>query len=116
MKFLSFFSAMILYVSIAQGDSAIDTQIDQIMKASSSERVELMNQLKTRLATMNSHERNEALQKLSGNMGENMHSGGMNKGSMMQNRPSFMPTQQRNTAPAQHQMNSNAQPNFQNRQ
>ena len=53
MKFFPFFCAMIILVSVAQGESTIDTQIDQIMKAPANERYELMNQLKTNIATMN---------------------------------------------------------------
>ncbi len=105
MKFFPFLSAMIILVSIAQGESIIDTQIDQIMKAPANERYELMNQLKTKIATMNETERNEALQKLQG---------GMNKGS--QNNFSGIPMQQMNqNGSTQRQMNTNTQPNFQNR-
>ena len=83
MKILFFISAMIALSSIAQSDSSIDAQIDQIMKAPAGKRVELMNELKTKLAAMNTNERNEALQKLSGTRGGNMNNGAMSQGSMM---------------------------------
>ncbi|MCX6061673.1 MAG: hypothetical protein NT103_05425 [Campylobacterales bacterium] len=109
MKFLPFLSTIMILVSIAQCDSMIDTQIDQIMKAPANERYELMNQLKTKIALMNENERNEALQKLQGGMGA-----GMGKGS--QNNFSGMPMQYMNrNGSAQRQMNTNTQPNFQNR-
>ena len=105
MKFLPFLSAMIIVVSAGLGDSSIDTQIDQIMKAPANERYELMNQLKTKIATMNEAQRNEVLQKLQGGIG---------KGS--QNRPSDMPMQHMNrNGSQQRQMNVHTQPNFQNR-
>lgn len=109
MKFFPFFCAMIILVSVAQGESIIDTQIDQIMKAPANERYELMNQLKTNIATMNETQRNEALQKLQSGMGK-----GMGKGS--QNNFSGMPMQQMNrNGSVQRQMNTNTQPNFQHR-
>lgn len=105
MKFLPFLTTLMLLVSVAQCESIIDTQIDQIMKAPANERYELMNQLKTKIATMNETERNEALQKLQG---------GMSKGS--QNNFSGIPMQQMNrNGSTQRQMNTNTQPNFQNR-
>ncbi|MFH0710547.1 MAG: hypothetical protein V2A75_10075 [Pseudomonadota bacterium] len=109
MKFLPFLTTLMLLVSVAQCESIIDTQIDQIMKAPANERYELMNQLKTKIATMNETERNEALQKLQGGMGK-----GMSKGS--QNNFSGIPMQQMNrNGSAQRQMNTNTQQNFQNR-
>jgi len=93
MKILFFLSAVIALSSIAHSDRTLDAQISQIMKAPASKRVELMNQLKTKIAAMNSNERNEALQKLS----QNMHNGNMHKSSMMQNRPASMPMQPMNT-------------------
>lgn len=89
MKTVFFLSIVIALSSVAQSDSSIDAQINQIMKAPASKRVDLMNQLKTKIAAMNSNERNEALQKLS----KDMHSGNMNNGTMMQNRPASMPIQ-----------------------
>jgi len=93
MKVVFFLSTVIALSSVAHSDSTLDAQINKIMKAPASKRVELMNQLKTKIAAMNSNERNEALQKLS----ENMHNGNMNKASMMQNRPASMPMQPMNT-------------------
>lgn len=108
MKILFFISAMIALSSIAQSDSTIDAQIDKIMKAPASKRVELMNELKTKLAAMNANERNEALQKLSAKRGGNIQSGTMNQGTMMQqNRPSSINAQQ--------QMNTTYQPSQSNR-
>lgn len=108
MKILFFISAMIALSSIAQSDSTIDAQIDQIMKAPAGKRVELMNELKSKLAAMNTHERNEALQRLSGTRGGNFHGGAMNQGSMMQqqNRPSSMNAQQQMNT-----INHSSQPN-----
>lgn len=97
MKILFFLSTVVALSSVAHSESTIDTQINQIMQAPANQRVELMNQLKTKLAAMNATERNEALQKLSGNKGINM----------MQNRSSF--------SPAQHQINTNHQSNQSNR-
>jgi len=108
MRLLFFISAIIALSSIAQSDSTIDTQIDQIMKAPASKRVELMNELKTKLAAMNTNERNDALQKLSARRGGNLQGGAMNQGSVMQqNRLSSMNAQQ--------QMNATHQRNQPNR-
>lgn len=108
MKILFFIVAMIALSFIAQSDSTIDAQIDQIMKAPANKRVELMNELKTKLAAMNANERNEALQKLSAKRGGNVQSGAMSQGSMMQqNRPSSINAQQ--------QMNTTYQPSQSNR-
>lgn len=51
-------------LSNVYGDESVDAQIERIMNAPQQERVELMNQLKTQLATMNEHERSEAIRKL----------------------------------------------------
>lgn len=101
MKILFLLSAVIALSSVSQSDSTIDTQINQIMQAPPNQRVELMNQLKTKIAAMNASERNEALHKLSGNMGVPMNSMTMGQGSMIQNRSSL--------GPVQHQMNTNHQ-------
>jgi len=98
MKIVFFFFFFITLSSVTQIDNTIDIQINQIMQAPVSERLTLMNELKTKIAVMNSNERNEALQKLSGNMDINMHSGTMDKGSIIKNRSSFMPVR--------HQMNT----------
>ena len=108
MKILFFLSTVVALSSVAYSESTIDTQINQIMQAPANQRVELMNQLKTKLAAMNATERNEALQRLSENKGINMmQSGNMERGSMMQNRSSF--------SPAQQQMNTNHQHSQPNR-
>jgi hypothetical protein len=84
-------------------DSSIDQEIARILKAPQKERVEMMNQLKTKLAAMNAQERSEAIRKLqigmNGNSAgtrsgqdmsmHNMHSNVQHQGSMgaMNNQP-----------------------------
>ena len=75
MKLSSLIFTTVLFVASAQGDMTIDTQIEQIMNAPASERVERMNQFKTRLATMNENERREAFQKLQANRDRGMGKG-----------------------------------------
>ncbi len=88
-----------LGISLVWCDDSIDTQIEQVMNAKSSERYELMNQLKSKLATMNENERNEALQKLS--RGKNLNRNGENHGSGL-----MLQTHQPSMS-KQHQPNSN---------
>lgn len=112
MKFLSLLAAIIILASAAQSDDSIDAQIEQVMNAKSSERYELMNQLKTKLATMNENERNEALQKLSG--GKNLNKNEENHGSslMLQRHQLNMQKQQMNTNRLlQNQMNAHTSKN-----
>ena len=65
----------IIFLSGVQGDSSIDAEIEQIMNAKSSERYKLMNEFKSKLATMKRNERNEALRKLSKNKSLNKQGG-----------------------------------------
>ncbi len=96
----------LLVAGSVHGDSSMDTQIEQIMNAPASQRVALMNQLKTKLANMNNSERNEALQKLQGGMNH----GGNNGNSVMHNRPASAPMQQMNTNTQLQQMNGASMP------
>lgn len=107
MKLSSFIVVMLLIVGSAHGDGSVDMQIEQIMNAPANERVGLMNQLKTKLANMNNRERNEALQKLQGNMNHSSNNGS----SMMHNRPVSAPMQHMNTNTQLQQMNSASIPN-----
>lgn len=52
-----------LYGSVYAEDS-MNEEIEHIMKAPQKERVELMNQFKTKLANLNEQERKEAIRKL----------------------------------------------------
>jgi len=109
MRLLPLIFTTTFLVGSVYGDVSMDAQIEQIMNAPVNERVGLMNQLKTKIASMNESERNEALQKLQGGMGR-----GMSKGS--QNHLSSMPMQHmKASGSAQRQMNAHTQPNFSNR-
>jgi len=109
MKLLPLIFTAILFVSNGQADISIDTQIEQIMNAPANERVERMNQLKTKLAAMNEGERKEVLQKLSADRSKGIGKNGPDHflGSPMQH-------MNPNTS-AQRQMNANGRPNFSNR-
>ncbi|MCK9373964.1 MAG: hypothetical protein M0P91_12285 [Sulfuricurvum sp.] len=109
MKLLPLIFTAILFVSNGQADISIDTQIEQIMNGPANERVERMNQLKTKLAAMKEEERNEALQKLSAQRGKG---GGHNGSNHLLNSP--MHTLNPNSS-AQRQMNGNGRPDFSNR-
>jgi len=50
--------------SLLSAELSIDAQIQEVKNAPASERVELMNALKTRLSTMNAQERNDAISEL----------------------------------------------------
>lgn len=63
-------------------NNAIDEEIAHILKAPQQERVEMMNQLKTKLAAMNAQERSEAIRNLQ--IGLNGSSTGMRNGQNMQ--------------------------------
>lgn len=52
-------------------EPSIDTQIQEIRNAAPSERVELMNELKMRLSTMNSNDRSSAITQLRSHMSSN---------------------------------------------
>ncbi len=102
MRLLPLIFTTTLLIGSAYGDVSLDAQIEQIMNAPVNARVGLMNQLKTKLATMNEDERRETLQKLQGNMNREMGKGSQN--------------QQMNLGgSAQRQMNTHTQPNFSNR-
>lgn len=53
-----------VFYSGLYAEGSIDEQIGRIMKAPQKERVELMNQFKTKLANLNEQERKEAIRKL----------------------------------------------------
>jgi hypothetical protein len=97
---------MIILLSSVQSDDTIDAQIEQIMSAKSSERYELMNQLKTKIATMKVNERNEALQKLSDS--KNINGNHQGSGFMQQmHQPPMSKQPMNSSSPMQHQMNHN---------
>lgn len=105
MKFISLSFMVTILLSSAQSDSTIDTEIEQVMNAKGSERYELMNQLKIKLATMNENERSEALQKLLSTM-KVEPGGNIGSGFMPQTPPSF--NQQMNSnSPLQNHTTSN---------
>jgi hypothetical protein len=105
MRFLQVAFAMFL-VSNLYGDVSIDKQIAEIMKAPKEKRMELMNNLKTKLSEMNEEQRSAALQKLQKNIAS-----GMNSGSAMQSQFSPKPMQQGNPGG----MGSHSLPNFKNK-
>jgi hypothetical protein len=93
---------ILLLAGSVQADSSIDTQIEQIMNAPANERVALMNQLKTKLAHMNNNERNEALQKLQGNINGSLQ---------MHNIPASAPMQYMNSNTQLQPINGASMPN-----
>ncbi|MDP3300762.1 MAG: hypothetical protein Q8S36_02215 [Sulfuricurvum sp.] len=58
------FMTIILTTSMLFADDSINAQIEMIQKAPSQERVELMNRLKVKLASMNEEERSAAISSL----------------------------------------------------
>lgn len=61
----SIFSILLLgSLTLSFSDMSIDAQIQEIKNAPAHERVQLMNQLKTKLADMNAEQRSEAISKL----------------------------------------------------
>lgn len=110
MKVLTLILTALLFAGNAEADDIpIDAQIEQIMNGPANERVERMNQLKTRLAAMNEKERKEALQKLSANRSRGIDKNG-------QNHLLNSPMQYMGPNPsAQRQMNGNGHPDFSNR-
>lgn len=109
MKLLPLILAAILFATHAEADISIDAQIEQIMNGPPNERVERMNQLKTKLAAMKEEERKEALQQLSASRGKGV---GQNGSNHLLNSP--MQYMNPNSS-AQRQMNGNGRPDFSNR-
>lgn len=64
MKHIIFSGLVLTLIVHAYADSSIDQEIARILKAPQSERAEMMNQLKTKLAAMNAQERSEAIRNL----------------------------------------------------
>ncbi len=86
-KIIPVFIILTLHTLVYAG-SSIDEQIANIMKAPESQRVELMNQFKTKIANMNQQERSEAISRLQKGMNiqnmpmQPMQSNVQNHGSM----------------------------------
>lgn len=72
-------------ISHAYADSSIDQDIARILKAPQAERVEMMNQLKTKLAAMNAQERSEAIRNLQMGMNGSLQGTQMGQNIPMQN-------------------------------
>jgi hypothetical protein len=81
MKRIIFAVLFLSLISHAYADSSIDKEIAQILKAPQAQRAEMMNQLKTKLAAMNTQERSEAIRNLQ--IGMNGNSMGVRNGQDM---------------------------------
>jgi hypothetical protein len=64
MKYLISILLLTTLCGSVYAENSMNEEIERIMKAPQKERVELMNQFKTKLANLNEQERKEAIQKL----------------------------------------------------
>lgn len=79
-------------LGFAATDVTIDAQIQEIQSAPASERVELMNELKTQLSNMNAEDRSAAITQMQehGESGEMNHEQMQGRGAQMQEHASEM--------------------------
>ena len=81
--------ALLGSLTLTLADTSIDAQITEIQNAPAQERVELMNQFKQQLATMNTEDRSAAISamqiKMQARQGENQAQGDMTRTRMQEN-------------------------------
>ncbi len=102
---MKYFTSILLLTTLygsVNAQSSMDEEIEHIMKAPQKERVELMNQFKTKLANLNEQERKEAIRKLQIGINGNTASPNGQNMSMHQMRSSVQQQQQQQ----QQRMNS----------
>lgn len=85
MKRIIFAALILTLISHVYADSSIDQEIARILKAPQAERVQMMNKLKTKLATMNAQERSEAIRNLQMGMNGSSQGAQMGQNIPMQN-------------------------------
>lgn len=106
MKRIIFVALFLAFGSHVYADTSIDQEIAEILKAPQAQRVQMMNQLKTKLAAMNAQERSEAIHNLQVGMNGSSEGARIGQNMPMQNMQSNIQQQRSIGAMNNQQTNS----------